>query len=186
MRGEMVRATEFGYEKTVKERIQRGSRPFPIPLSPFPTFLGLLLVSGACATIRQALSFQEPQIKLEEIAITGLSLTGGTVDLKFDVYNPNDYRLRSTRLEVSLDLEGRHFGDALIDRPLDLSPVNHSRVVMPVRFEWAGVGAGMRALLERQEIRYTLGGAVLLETPIGDRRVGLKGDGNVPLKRLLR
>ena len=160
--------------------------PFPIPLSPFPVIVGVLLVSGACAAIRQALSFQEPQIQLQEISITGLSLTGGTMDLAFDVYNPNDYRIRSTRLEVSLDLEGRHFGDALIDRPLDLSPVNHSRVVMPVRFEWSGVGAGMRALLERQEIRYTLGGAVLLDTPIGERRVGLKGDGLVPLKKLIR
>ena len=160
--------------------------PVPGPHFPFPLILGLLLVSGACAALRHALSFQEPQIELQEINITGLSLTGGTLDLVFDVYNSNDYRLRSTRLEVSLDLEGRHFGDALIDRPLDLSPTNHSRVIVPVRFEWAGVGAGMRALLDRREIRYTLGGAVLLDTPLGERKVGLKGDGNVPLKRLLR
>ncbi|HWP37170.1 MAG TPA: LEA type 2 family protein [Gemmatimonadales bacterium] len=146
----------------------------------------VLAVAMGCATIRQALSFQEPQIELKEIDITGLSLTGGTLDLVFDVYNPNDYRLRSTRLEVSLDLEGTHFGEALIDKPLDLSPENHSRVVMPVRFEWAGVGAGMRALLERGAIRYVLGGAVLLDTPLGERRVGLKGDGEVPLKKLLR
>ena len=82
--------------------------------------LSLLALPG-CATLRSALSFQEPQLELQEINITGLGLTGGTLDLVFDVYNPNDYRLRSTRLEVGLDLEGTHFGDALIDRPLDLS-----------------------------------------------------------------
>jgi LEA14-like dessication related protein len=144
------------------------------------------VVLAGCATLRNALNFQEPQIELHEINITGLGLTGGTLDLILDVYNPNDYRLRSTRLEVGLDLEGKHFGDALLDRPLDLSPTNHSRVVVPVRFEWAGVGAGMRALLGRQSIRYTLGGAVLLDTPLGDRRVGLKGTGQVPLRKLLR
>src|SRR5207253_10617431 len=63
-----------------------------------------------------------------------------------DVYNPNDYRIRSTRLEVGIDLEGTHFGDALLDRPLDLSPTNHGRIVVPVRFEWAGLGAGAKAL----------------------------------------
>ena len=141
---------------------------------------------AACATLRQVMQFQEPQVQLQEINVTGFSLTGGTLDLVLDVYNPNDYRLRSTRLEVSLDLEGTHFGDALINRPLDLSPVNHSRVVVPVRFDWAGASAGMRALLGRQSVHYTLGGAVLVDTPIGERRVGLKGSGDVPLKTLLR
>jgi LEA14-like dessication related protein len=143
------------------------------------------LVATACATLRSALNFQEPQIELQEINITGMGLSGGTLDLVFDVYNPNDYRLRSTRLEVGLDLEGKHFGDALIDRPLDLSPTNHSRVVMPVRFEWAGVGAAARGLLTRQALNYGVTGAVLLDTPLGDKRVQLRSTGNVPLKKLL-
>jgi LEA14-like dessication related protein len=143
-----------------------------------------LLLAG-CATIRSALNFQEPQMELKEINITGMGLTGGTLDLVFDVYNPNEYRLRSTRLEVGLDLEGTHFGDALIDRPLDLSPTNYSQVVMPVRFEWAGVGAAARGLLTRQSLRYGVTGAVLLETPLGDKRVLLSGSGTVPLKTLL-
>ena len=140
---------------------------------------------ASCATIRQALSFQEPQITLQEINVTGLGLSGGTLDLVFDVYNPNDYRLRSTRLEVGLALEDTDFGEALIDKPLDLSPVNHNRVVMPVRFTWSGVGAAARALLERQELKYGLTGAAMLDTPIGERRVQLTGSGNVPLRKLL-
>ena len=147
--------------------------------------VAVVLLAG-CATLRSALSFQEPQMQLKEINVTGMGLTGGTLDLVFDVYNPNDYRLRSTRLEVALDLEGTHFGDALIDRPLDLSPTNHSQVVMPVRFEWAGLGAAARGLLTRQALRYGVTGAVLLDTPLGDKRVQLRGTGNVPLKKLLR
>jgi hypothetical protein len=57
-------------------------------------------------------------------------------------------------------------------------------VVVPVRFEWAGVGAGARALLLRQAIRYAVSGAVLVDTPLGERRVGLKTGGDVPLKKL--
>ena len=141
---------------------------------------------ASCATLQRAMRFEEPQIELQEINITGLGLSGGTLDLVFDVYNPNDYRLRSTRLEVGLDLEETHFGEALIDKPLDLSPVNHSRVVMPVRFAWSGVGAAARALLERQELNYGLTGAVLVDTPVGERRVQLRNKGNVPLRKLLQ
>jgi LEA14-like dessication related protein len=152
--------------------------------APFRLTVAVALLAG-CATIRSALNFQEPQVELQEINITGMGLTGGTLDLVFDVYNPNDYRLRSTRLEMGVDLEGTHFGDALIDRPLDLSPTNHSRVVMPVRFEWAGIGAAARGLLTRQALKYVVKGAVLLDTPLGEKRVQLSGAGNVPLKTLL-
>ena len=137
-----------------------------------------------CATLGR-LSFQEPDIQLKEVDITGLGLSGGTLNLIFDVYNPNNYRIRSTRMELGLDLEAAHFGDAVLEKPLDLSPENHSQVAVPVRFEWAGAGAGARALLSRQAIRYGLTGAVLLDTPLGDRRLALHGSGDVPLKKLL-
>ena len=140
---------------------------------------------SACATLR-GLTFKEPELALQEIDITGIGLTGGTFDLVFDVYNPNDYRIRSTRMEVGIDLEGRHFGDALLDRPLDLSPTNHSRVVVPVRFEWAGLGAGAKALVTRQAVAYGITGRVFVDTPLGDKTVALQGTGNVPLRKLIR
>src|SRR5712671_1101970 len=141
-------------------------------------------VSG-CATLRNAITFQKPDIALQEIDITGFGLPGGTLDLVFDVYNPNQYRLRSTRLEVGLNLAGTDFGEALIDKPLDLSPENHSRVIMPVRFTWAGVGAAARSLLQSQELPYGITGAVILDTPVGERRVQVRSSGNVPLRKLL-
>ena len=143
------------------------------------------LASVSCATLGR-LAFTEPDVSLQEIAVTGIGLTGGTFDLVFDVFNPNDYRIRSTRLEVGVDLEGTHFGDALLDRPLDLSPTNHNRVVVPVRFEWAGVGAGAKALLTRRAVGYGITGRVLLDTPLGDKTVALTGRGNVPLMKMLK
>lgn len=145
----------------------------------------LIAATAGCATLRHALTFQQPDIQLQEITVTGLGMTGGTLDLVFDVYNPNQYRLRSTRLEVGLALAGTDFGESLIDKPLDLSPQNHSRVVMPVRFTWAGVGAAARSLLQSQELGYGITGAVILDTPLGERRVQLQSTGNVPLKKLI-
>src|SRR5881409_698467 len=143
------------------------------------------LASLSCATLGR-LAFTEPDLSLQEIAVTGIGLTGGTFDLVFDVYNPNDYRIRSTRMEVGIDLEGTHFGDALLERPLDLSPTNHSRVIVPVRFEWAGLGAGAKALLTKRAVGYGITGRVLLDTPLGEQAVTLTGSGNVPLRKLLK
>src|SRR6266513_467388 len=132
------------------------------------------LLSLSCATLGR-LAFTEPDVELQEIAVTGIGLTGGTFELAFDVYNPNDYRIRSTRMEVGIDLEGRHFGDALLERPLDLSPTNHSRVVLPVRFEGAGLGAGAKGLVTRRSVAYAVTGRVSLDTPLGDKAVALTG-----------
>src|SRR5256712_5172826 len=132
------------------------------------------------------LASTEPDVSLQETAVTGIGLTGGTFDLVFDVFNPNDYRIRSTRLEVGVDLEGTHFGDALLDRPLDLSPTNHSRIVVPVRFEWAGLGAGAKAPPTRRAVGDGVTGRVLLDPPLGEKTVALHGTGNVPLRKLIR
>jgi LEA14-like dessication related protein len=160
-----------------EEVIVEGMRILPLAL--------VVTAAAGCATLKNVLTFEQPQIELQEINVTGLGLSGGTLDLLFDVYNPNQYRLRSTRLEVDLQLAGTDFGKALIDKPLDLSPENHSRVVMPVRFSWSGVGAAARSLLQAQELPYGLTGAVLVETPIGERRVELRSKGNVPLRKML-
>ncbi len=147
--------------------------------------LALVVLLAGCATLKNALTFEQPQIALQQINITGMGLSGGTLDLVFDVYNPNEYRLRSTRLEVGLELARTDFGEALIDKPLDLSPQNHSQVVMPVRFTWAGVGAATRSLLQSQELPYGITGAVILDTPLGERRIQLQSTGTVPLRKLI-
>jgi hypothetical protein len=151
-------------------------------------WLALTVVTAlvaACATLGH-LAFQEPAIALKEIAFTSIGLTGGTCDLVFDVWNPNAYRITSTRMEVGIDLEGNHFGDALLERPLDLSATAHSEVRVPVRFEWAGLGAGAKALLTKRAVAYAVTGRVLLDTPVGTETVVLKGTGNVPLTKLFK
>ena len=155
-------------------------------MSRWTRWLGVPLMVAGCATLGQALRFQEPDIKLQEIRVTGLGLTGGALDLALDVFNPNGYRLRTTRLELGIDLEDVHFGDALLETPLELPSQQHSPVTVPVQFEWAGVGAGARALLSRQAVRFGLTGVATLSTPVGDRRVQVHGSGEVPLKALLR
>lgn len=148
-------------------------------------FVGLAGAVAGCATLGNALRFQEPDLRLQEVQVTGLTVSGGTLDLTLDVFNPNGYRLRSTRLEVGIDLEDVHFGDALFETAVELPAQQHSVITVPVRFDWAGLGAGARALLVRQAVRYGLTGVATLNTPLGDRRVRLRADGDVPLRTLL-
>ncbi len=149
-------------------------------------FAGLAGVAAGCATLGSALRFEAPDLRLQEVRVTGLTVSGGTLDLTLDVFNPNGYRLRSTRLEVGIDLEDVHFGDAVLETAVELPAQQHSLITVPVRFEWAGLGAGAQALLLRQAVRYGLPGVATLNTPRGDRRVQLRAEGDVPLRTVLR
>lgn len=146
---------------------------------------GVAVLAAGCATMGHAVRFDEPVIQLREVRITGIGLTGGTLDLALDAFNPNEFTLRSTRLELGIDLENVHFGDALLETPVELPAQQHTLVVVPVRFEWAGVSAGARGLLMKQAIAFMLTGTAFLDTPIGNRRVRVQGSGNVPLRSLL-
>jgi len=146
--------------------------------------IGCAVLAVSCAPLQRALRLEEPAIRLQEVRITGLGLTGGTLDLALDVFNPNDFPLRTIRLELGIDLDQVHFGDAQLETPVELPPLQHSSVRVPVRFEWSGVGAGARGLLTQHAIRYGLTGAATLDTPLGDRRVSVHETGDVPLRAL--
>lgn len=139
----------------------------------------------ACATLQQ-LQFAEPSLALETVQLRALDLQGGAFDLLVDVYNPNSYDLATTRVEIGIDLEGTHFGDAAITERTSLPSRGNTTVRVPIRFAWSGVGAGARALLTRGAVGFEMASRLWLNTPLGDRAVQLNLSGEVPVADLTR
>lgn len=123
---------------------------------------------------------------LRDLAVTGLNADGGSLLLYLEVYNPNRYAIRTYRFHVALEIEGVHFGDALLDRPLRLEARARTPVELPLTFSWAGVGAAARGILSRSSVTYDLAGRVLVNAPVGDRDVGLRRTGVVSLRNVIR
>jgi LEA14-like dessication related protein len=143
--------------------------------------LGLTVLLPACA----GLSFQQPTAALVAVELTGVGLDGGALNLQLDVHNPNAFDLRTTRVALGLDLDGTHFGDVDLGSDVLLPAHQTSRVVLPLRFQWSGVGAGARAMLGCGSVRYDLVGRLFVQTPIGERAVGVRLGGEVTLKDLV-
>lgn len=152
---------------------------------PMAKVVMLTALAAGCAGLPRSV-FESPTVDLVSVDITGLGLTGGSLQLHMDVYNPNAYEIRSTRLEASIDLEETHFGDVALDRALRLAAGETTRVEVPVSFTWTGVGAGARSLLTSGAVRYLLTGTMLLATPLGDRGVEVRTGGDVSLRDLVR
>lgn len=125
-------------------------------------------------------------MELEAIELTDIGISGGSLVLLLDVFNPNDYDIRTTWVEARLGLEDTHFGNAVLEGDEVLVAGSHSAVEIPAEFTWEGVGAGARALLQSGTLRYDLETSLRLETSFGGRTLTLHNRGEVPIVDLVR
>lgn len=132
----------------------------------------------ACATFGVP-QFKDPDIELNSIVIRGIGLTGGTLDLMLNVTNPNGFDLKGTRLDLGLDVEGTHFGDVQLNDAFNLPKDQLTTVVVPMTFNWAGVGAAARSAMNYGTVKYEIKGTAGVQTPWGVEQVPFKRNGSV-------
>ena len=143
-----------------------------------------MAISCSCAVFQQ-LRFEEPTVELDSVEITGLGFSGVSLTIWLDVFNPNDYQIGATRIEADLQLEDTHFGSALLEEDVEIAPSSHTRVRIPARFTWEGVGTGVRALLVRGVVDYELEAKLRVETSLGARDMSFQSRGEVSISDLV-
>jgi len=142
--------------------------------------LGAALVGG-CAGLPG--SFKEPEVRLDRVAVRGIGLTGGTMDLLVAVYNPNNFDLNGTKVQVGFDVEGSHVGDLTYDNAFQVQQGDTTSLTLPVRFTWGGLAAAALSALSYGDLPYTMKGQLTVATPLGDHKVPFTREGRAPLTR---
>ncbi len=144
----------------------------------------LALALGGCALLGGA-QFQEPHVQLEGVAVTGLGISGGSLRVELDVYNPNSYDIRGARFTAELHLEDTRFGELSHESVFELAAETHTRLEIPMQFTWEGVGAAARGLLARGSVSYRLEGRLMIDAPGGDKRVTVGNSGVVAVRDVM-
>lgn len=125
------------------------------------------LAIGGCAALGRA-TFTEPDVRLKEFVITGLGLTGGSVDVVLSVYNPNGYSLDALKMTYRVDVDSIQLGEGELADRFVVQEKDSSMVRLPVRFTYAGLGAAGRALLTSGTVNYRVRGDFTVGTPLGN------------------
>jgi LEA14-like dessication related protein len=128
------------------------------------------MVAGAgCSALGRA-AFENPVVHLRSVAVRGLGLTGGTLDVRLGVYNPNHYRLDATRLTYRLNLAGDSItvANGTVDSHFTVQDNDSTEVTIPVSFTYAGIGAAGRSLLNTGAVDYHVLGDVTVGSPVGN------------------
>lgn len=126
----------------------------------------LLATLTACGALGR--DFKEPVVTFKDGRVTGLGLTGGSIEVVLGVYNPNGYRLDGSRLTYSILVDSVKFGDGEYNTRFQVQKGESTTVRLPLNFSYAGVGAAGRQLMNTGSVEYRVQGDITFGTPIGN------------------
>ena len=137
----------------------------------------IAVVAGCSALGKQA--FQQPVVHLQDVRVNGVGLTGGNLDVKLSVYNPNGYRMDATRLSYNLTIGGENvsLANGALDSRFTVNSNDSSTVTVPVSFTYSGIGAAGRQLLNTGGVDYHVNGDVTVGTVVGNFTVPYSATG---------
>jgi LEA14-like dessication related protein len=136
-------------------------------MRPLRTFFGLATLATLAACSLVGRQFIEPVVTFKNARITGLGVTGGALEVELDIYNPNSYRLDGSRLTYTIMIDSVRFGDGEYNSKFQVDKGDTSTIVLPLRFDYAGIGTAGRQLMNTGVVEYRVLGDVTFGTPLG-------------------
>ena len=139
-------------------------------------FAAIAVVAGCSMLGKQA--FQQPVVQLKDVRLNGVGITGGTLDVKLNVYNPNGYRLDATRLTYGVQIgQDVQLASGALDSRFTVQSGDSTTVTIPVSFTYSGIGAAGRQLLNTGGVDYKVIGDVTVGTVVGNFTVPYSATG---------
>src|ERR1700712_4365042 len=103
------------------------------------TAVAATISTQGCSVLGRA-AFKEPVVNLSSVSVRGVGLTGGSLDVVLNVYNPNHYRLDATQLNYRVQMANDSIvvaSGTLQDR-FTVNEGDSSKVTIPVDFTYSG------------------------------------------------
>jgi hypothetical protein len=111
--------------------------------------------------------FYRPVVGLRSVRFVGAGITGGTMDLVLNVYNPNEYRLLSPRISYRVMVDETELGRGIYDADATILPADSVSLRVPVEVDYSSIGRGARAMLGNGSVTYRVLGHIYVDTPYG-------------------
>lgn len=177
--------------------LENGTRPrrgLPVGLA---LFVGLLLAAQGCSAF-----FDAPTVRIADVRVSGIGLSGATADVVLEVVNPNGFALEAEELRYRLefeDVEAREDGAAAesdtadgegfwrlvasgeTDQRYSVPADDRASITVRVPFDYSDVGRAAMSLVRQGSLRYRISGDVLFDAPVTNVRVPFDDTGHVGL-----
>ncbi len=142
------------------------------------TFVMVAATAIGCASVGRA-AFREPVVTYKDAVITGLGLSGGSLEVVLSIYNPNGFRLDGTGITYRIAVDSVPFGNGTLSERFTVQEGDSTTVRLPLQFTYAGVGQAGRTLIQTGSVNYTVSGDITVGTPIGSFTRPYSGKGRL-------
>lgn len=126
---------------------------------------------GACTLLLTALvalsSCAYPSVSVRSARLDSVKLSGLTVDVYFDVNNPNPFALPLEQVDWNLRLFDTRVGAGTTRMDKTLPAQRTTRVKMPIRVRFEDVGSIAGRVVNARSIDWDLDGTAQFQSPAG-------------------
>ena len=137
-----------------------------------PTLLAAAALLGAACrsggnTPPPNVPFDPPTVELRNVRPSGVGLTGGSLSISVNVYNPNAYQVSAPRFRYRVMIGSTKLGTGRHAADVAVAAGDSAAVRLPLDFGYASLGRAGRSLLSRGAVTYRVVGEVSVGTPHG-------------------
>jgi LEA14-like dessication related protein len=163
--------------------IPRVPSRFPSPALALVLVLVLAVGAAGCAGLPGVV--ERPRVSVDSTRVTGVTLDGADLLVRFRVDNPNSFGLDLSGLDYAFDVAGRTVFEGDRRQRLTLEPSASGLVDLPIRVRFADVYQVARDVIRDrggEGIGYTVRAGLRFQVPVlGEIRVPAEARGDLPL-----
>jgi LEA14-like dessication related protein len=140
--------------------------------------LGLVLLAG-CASMQKMLknAFQKPRLTFKSARLSKASLSDATVDLVYQLDNPNPLGLSLASIDYAFFVEDKQVVAGTPPKGLNIAAKGKSELVFPANVKFADIAPVVTTFLNKDSARYKAQGSIGVKTPIGVLKFPLEHEG---------
>ncbi len=148
----------------------------------FRPFAALLLATAVLAS--GCASLQPPRIQVQRLGRPQAGLTGATLDVTFNVRNPNPDPITIERVHYDLILNGVRVGDGFITQPVEVAGFGEARMSSRFDLNYLRVPGAVKSIVSRDRVDARTRGRFYMRRNGGrERRVNFSSDATLDFDR---
>ncbi len=147
--------------------------------------LSVTTLSG-CAALQDLLkgAFKRPTLTFKTARLSNASLADATVDLVYEVNNPNGIGLDLASVDYSFFVEGKQVVAGKPRKGLKLKAGGKSELVFPANIRFADIAPVVTTFLNKDNAAYKAQGEVGIKTPLGVLKFPLSKEGTFEVPKV--
>ncbi|HEY4223461.1 MAG TPA: LEA type 2 family protein [Myxococcota bacterium] len=142
------------------------------------------VVAAMLAVVVAGCSFTKPSLTFKSARIHDTDLEGTTLDVTYEVKNPNSVGVSVDEVSYELDVEDHKIIAGQPPNGLSVAANGTSELMFPAKIYFAEVAPVVEVFLTQDTAKYRVAGELGIKTPVGMVRLPLSYEGTFPVPKL--